>query len=152
MSHPPVVESLTADHRLAYTYKRSVGPVLGRFFTALRDRRILGVRRRDGTVMVPPKEYDPDTGEALEELVPVGSAGVVVSWAWVPEPRPQQPLEHPFAFALVRLDGADTPLLHAVDAGEPARMATGMRVRARWAGKTVGHIRDIACFEPEDAP
>jgi hypothetical protein len=30
-------------------------------------------------------------------------------------------------------------------------MATGMRVRARWAEETVGHIRDIACFEPEDA-
>jgi uncharacterized OB-fold protein len=27
-------------------------------------------------------------------------------------------------------------------------MATGMRVRARWAGSPVGHIRDIACFEP----
>jgi hypothetical protein len=27
-------------------------------------------------------------------------------------------------------------------------MATGMRVRARWAAEPVGHIRDIVCFEP----
>jgi uncharacterized OB-fold protein len=97
---------------------------------------------------VPPKEYDPDSGRAVSELVPVSDAGVVVSWAWVSRPREKQPLAHPFAFALIRLDGADTPLLHAVDAGDEARMRTGMRVRARWAPERVGHVRDIACFEP----
>jgi uncharacterized OB-fold protein len=29
-------------------------------------------------------------------------------------------------------------------------MRTGMRVRVRWAEETVGHIRDITCFEPAD--
>ena len=142
-------ETLTAPHKLQYTYKRSLGPVLSGFFTALRDRRIVGVRRKDGTTLVPPKEYDPDTGDALDELVPVGEAGVVKSWAWVNEPRAKQPLDQPFAYALIQLDGADTALLHAVDAGEPERMETGMRVRARWADETVGAITDIACFEPE---
>ena len=51
-------------------------------------------------------------------------------------------------WALIRLDGADTAMLHAVDAGSAAAMATGMRVRARWAASPAGHIRDIACFEP----
>jgi uncharacterized OB-fold protein len=142
-------ETLTAPHQLAYTYKRSLGPVLSRFFTALRDRQILGVRRKDGTTLVPPKEYDPDTGDALDELVPIAEVGAVKSWAWVAEPRKKQPLDHPFAYALIQLDGADTPLLHAVDAGEESRMSTGMRVRARWADETVGAITDIACFEPE---
>jgi len=145
---PGAAETLTAPHTLQYTYKRSVGPVLGAFFTALRDRRILGVRRRDGTVMCPPKEYDPDTGEALSELVPVQPEGAVVSWAWVAKPREKQPLERPFAFALIQLDGADTPLLHAVDGGSPERMKTGMRVRAVFAPETVGSITDIVCFEP----
>ena len=31
---------LTALHHLEYTYRRSVGPVLGRFFAGLRERRI----------------------------------------------------------------------------------------------------------------
>jgi uncharacterized OB-fold protein len=48
----------------------------------------------------------------------------------------------------VRIDGADTALLHAVDAGTPEAMATGMGVRIRWAGDRAGSIRDIACFEP----
>jgi len=76
MSEP----SLTAPHQLAYTYKRSLGPVFSKFFTALRDRRILGMKRKDGTVLVPPKEYDPDTGETLDELVEVSDTGVVRSW------------------------------------------------------------------------
>ena len=59
-----------------------------------------------------------------------------------------QPFDRPFAFALVLLDGADTPMLHAVDVSGPGRMRTGMRVQVRWADNTVGHIRDIACFEP----
>ena len=39
-------------------------------------------------------------------------------------------------------------MLHAVDAGSPAAMATGRRVRARWAASPAGHISDIACFDP----
>jgi len=142
--------SLTAPHKLDYTYKRSTGPVLGRFFGGLRDGRILGVRRADGRVLVPPKEYDPDTGEALSELVEVAPTGTVVSWAWVARPREKQPLGRPFAYALVRLDGAETPMLHAVDAGEPSRMRTGLRVRARFAAERGAGVRDLEAFEPAD--
>lgn len=145
----PAEPALTAPHKLSYTYKRSLGPVLGAFFTALRDRQILGVRRKDGGVLVPPKEYDPDTAEALTELVPVRDLGVVKSWAWVHAPRKQQPLAHPFAYALIQLDGAATPLLHVVDAGSESAMKTGMRVRARWRAETVGAITDISAFVPE---
>jgi uncharacterized OB-fold protein len=143
------IASLTAAHRLQYTYKRSTGPVLGRFFGGLKEGRILGIRRKDGTVMVPPKEYDPDTGEALSELVDVGTAGTVVSWAWVAQPREKQPVGKPFAYALIQLDGADTPMLHAVDAGgDERKMKTGMRVKARFAAQREGTIRDIEAFEP----
>jgi uncharacterized OB-fold protein len=141
--------SLTAPHVLEYPYTRSVGPVLGRFFAGLRDRRIVGVRARDGRVLVPPQEFDPDTGESLGDFVEVGTAGVVTSWTWVAEARPKHPLQRPFAWALIRLDGADTALLHAVDAGDEAAMRTGMRVRIRWRDETTGDIHDIACFEPE---
>jgi uncharacterized OB-fold protein len=51
----------------------------------------------------------------------------------------------------VKLDGADTAMLHAVDAGTRDRMKVGMRVRARWRTERVGAISDIACFEPEAA-
>ncbi len=137
------VPALTAPHSLEYTYKRSLGPVLSRFFTALRDRSFVGVRRSDGSVMVPPKEYDPDTSASLDEIVEVSDEGVVTSWSWVSTPRPQQPLDHPFAYALVQLDGTGTPFLHVVDAGDESAMKTGMRVKARWAEQTQGVITDF---------
>jgi uncharacterized OB-fold protein len=135
--------ALTAPHTLSYTYKRSLGSVLSAFFTGLRDRRLLGVRRADGSVLFPAKEYDPDTSESLRDLVEVGPAGVVTSWVWVAKPRRQQPLAHPFAYALVKLDGAATPFLHVVDAGSEAKMATGLRVTPRWADETKGAITDF---------
>jgi uncharacterized OB-fold protein len=141
---------LSAKYVLEYTYTRSVGPVIGRFLTALREGRIEGARTSGGRVLVPPTEYDPDTGEAVGELVEVGQAGVVQTWAWVTEPRSQNPLTRPFAWALVKLDGADTALLHAVDAGSRESMVTGMRVRVKWAERRSGRIQDIACFVPED--
>ena len=52
---------LSAPHVVACDYRRSVGPVLGRFFIALRDRRLVGSATADGRVLVPPMEYDPES-------------------------------------------------------------------------------------------
>ncbi len=140
---------LSASHIVEYPYRRSTGPVMGRFFAALRDRRFEGVKTARGRVLVPPTEYDPQTGEAADEMVPVGPGGVVTTWAWVSHPRAKHPLNHPFAWALIQLDGADTAMLHAVDTGVESAMQTGMRVTPRWRAQTVGSINDVACFEPE---
>jgi uncharacterized protein len=143
---------LRAPHVLEYTYTRSVGPVIGAFLTALRAGRIMGATTADGRVVVPPTEYDPVTSADVGDLVEVGQSGVVTTWAWASVPLPDQPLDRPFAWALVRLDGADTAMLHVVDAGSPDAMATGMRVTARWcpAAERVGHMRDIEAFVPAD--
>jgi uncharacterized OB-fold protein len=143
--------TLKAPLHVEFDYTRSLGPVLSSFMTGLRERTVLGGRSADGRVLVPPSEYDPDTHEPLTNLVPVSSTGTVQTWSWVSEPVPGQPLDRPFAFALVLLDGADTPMLHAVDVADAAQMRTGMRVSVRWAAETVGDIRDIACFEPAAA-
>ena len=141
--------ALTAPHSLDYSYKRSLGKVLSKFYTGLRDKQLYGIRRGDGSVMMPPKEYDPDTGASLSELVELPDTGVVTSWAWVSEPREQQPLDHPFAYALITLDGAATAMLHVVDAGAESSMKTGMRVKARWNDETEGCMTDLV-FVPAE--
>jgi uncharacterized OB-fold protein len=145
---------LSAPLRLSFDYTRSVGPTLGQFFTALRDRHIVGVRGSDGRVYVPPAEYDPVTYERLTEIVPVASVGTVLSWTWQPEPLEGQPLDRPFAWALIKLDGADVPLLHAIDVGAagPDSISTGARVHVHWADEPAGSITDIAYFSPGDEP
>ncbi|MFC4910346.1 Zn-ribbon domain-containing OB-fold protein [Actinomadura gamaensis] len=138
-------------------YTRSVGPVIGRFLSELRDGRLKGVKTKTGRVLFPPVEYDPDTGDDVTgEFVDVGPVGTVTCWSWVPNPRKTHPLDRPFAWALIRPDGADTAMLHALDMGvfeqgakPPRQLKTGMRVRPRWRAERAGGIGDIECFQPE---
>ncbi|MFE4722581.1 Zn-ribbon domain-containing OB-fold protein, partial [Streptomyces sp. NPDC056728] len=139
---------LKAPLVVEFPFTRSLGPVQSAFLTGLRERTVLGVKTTDGKVMVPPVEYDPVTADELRDLVEVEPTGTVTTWAWNPEPRRGQPLDTPFAWVLVKLDGADTGLLHALDAPGPDAVTTGMRVRVRWATERTGAITDIACFEP----
>ena len=141
-------EALRAPLTIEFPVSRTVGPAISAFLTGLREGVVVGIRTADGRVMVPPVEYDPVTSAALSELVEVGDAGEVRTWTWVNEPREEHPLDGPFAWALIALDGADTTMLHAVDAGASEAMSTGMRVKARWRDEREGHIRDIECFEP----
>ena len=143
-----MTEVLSAPHVMEFDYTRSTGPVVGAFLTGLRDRKVLAYPASDGRVICPPPEYDAVTVAAVDaaSLVEVGQEGVVTSWAWNPVPRAGNPFDRPFAWALVQLDGADTSILHALDAPADA-ISTGMRVRIRWADETVGFISDIACFE-----
>ena len=145
MSQPEV---LSQAFELGFTYTRSTGPVVGRFLTALRDRRIIGNRASDGRVIVPPMEYDPDTAEALDEFVEVGQAGEIVSWCWVKQPREAHPLDEPFAWAMIRLDGADVPMVHCIRAASEDAVKTGGRVKVVWVDEPRGFIDDIKYFEP----
>ena len=146
-------EALRGEHFLQYPYRRATGPILGRFFTEIRDNgKILGVKTSSGEVICPPVDADPDSMNDLtvDDMVEVGPAGSVTSWTWLHEPRSGNPLQQPFAWALIKLDGADSALLHAVDAGSESAMQTGMRVRPKFADVRTGGIRDITCFVPED--
>jgi uncharacterized OB-fold protein len=130
---------LLEPHVLDYPggYTRSVGPVIGRFLTGLRNGRIEAVRLADGRVLVPPTEYDPTTSAEVaadgSHWIEVGPRGTVQTFTWVAQPRAgKHALTKPFAFALIRPDGADTALLHVVDCGAADAMRVGMRVAPRW--------------------
>jgi uncharacterized OB-fold protein len=57
-------------------------------------------------------------------------------------------MQEPFAWILVRFDGADTSLLHVLPAAGPHEVVTGMRVRPEFApeAERVGHVKDIRHF------
>lgn len=141
-SHGAVAETFT----LEFSYRRSVGPVIGAYLTGLRDGVILGSPTAAGRVLVPPLEYDPDTGEPTGPLVEVAETGTIVESAWVRRPMAQHPFDHPFAWALIRLDDADSEMVHAVT-GDEGQIRRGARVRARWRDDREGHPLDIECFE-----
>ena len=135
---------MTSQFTLEFPYRRSLGPVIGAFFTGLRDGKVLGSRTKDGRVLCPPLEYDPDSGAAVEpDLVELSDSGTVEHSTFIERPMRKHPLQTPFSWALVKLDGADTAMLHAVD-GHASR---GDRVKIRWRAERTGNITDIECFE-----
>ena len=117
--------------------------------TGLRGKRLCGRKRSDGSVLVPALEYDPVSSEPVTEMVEVSQSGIVETWTWIDPPRPQSPWDAPHALALIRLDGADTSMLHAVLVDSPSEIRTGMRVTARWKEERVGHIADLEGFIQE---
>ena len=141
-------ERLSAPLVLEYPFTRTTGPVIGAFLTGLREKIVLGIRRQDGSVLVPPTEYDPVTSETLTEMVEVGQTGEITTWTWVQQPRAQSPWNTPHALAMIQLEGADTPLLHAVLVDSPDSLEVGMHVRLKWREEREGHIKDIEGFIP----
>ncbi|MCD9623820.1 Zn-ribbon domain-containing OB-fold protein [Rhabdothermincola salaria] len=134
--------------RLQFPFQRTLGPTVGAFASALADQTLIGVKVGD-RVITPPLEYDPENGAAAgTDFVKVGPKGTVTGWTWVPEPTHLHPLQKPFAFAFVTLDGADTPMFHAVDVDSADAMSIGMRVEPRWRSERQGRIDDLEAFVP----
>jgi uncharacterized OB-fold protein len=137
-------------HTIEYPYTRSTGPFIGPFLTGLRDGKLLA-NRVAGRTYCPPIEYDPETGaDAAAEFVEVGPGATVLASTWVADPSAKHPFSHPFAFALLQIDGADVPMVHAVDAGSPDALAPGARVSAQYRDDRRGAITDVY-FVPEAA-
>jgi uncharacterized OB-fold protein len=132
---------------VSFRYTPGVGNLA--FFEALRDRGVfLGSRCDDcGVTYLPARIFCERCLAELEASVECGPEGELVSWTLVRVDVDDQPLDRPVTYGLVRLDGADTVLLHRVlDVdGEPA---IGMRMRPVLASEREGSILDIEGFAP----
>ena len=140
---------LRAPFELAYNYKRSSGPVMSKFFEALGQQKILGTKSNAGKVFSPAAEFDPETNEPLKEMVEVGPGGAVESFSWIENPQHHHLIKEPFAFALIKLDGADTSMLHMVTQCNETDLSIGSRVKANWSEIQEQRITDIKFFTLE---
>ena len=132
-----------------FPYKPSTGETIGRFLAGLKEqKRIWGQRVAGLGVVVPPLGYSELDGSPAGEWVEVRPTGVVTAVAVVHEAvEGLHPFPAPFAFILVKLDGADTAMAHVVR-DDVDRVRVGARVEAVWAADEArtGSIKDIAQF------
>lgn len=134
---------------MEFPYKHSTGTTIGRFLAGLKEQKAIWGQRVAGQgVVVPPLGYSEIDASEAGEWVEVKNTGVVTAVAVVHQPLERlHPFSTPFAYVLVKLDGADTALAHVVKDGLD-RLRVGSRVQAEWAAddQRIGSIRDIATF------
>ncbi len=80
--------------------------------------------------------------------VEVSSEGVLESFTIVERQLASLPRKAPVLFGLIRLDGADTSILHYIEDADHTDIKIGMRVAAKFNDERSGSIHDIACFRP----
>jgi len=144
------VEPLTLKGQIAVPYTWWVGEVGSRFLIGLRDEaKIIGNRcRHCETVYVPPRKNCGSCFADIDEFVDLGNEGSVSAYTIVRFKYPLQPVEPPFAYALIHLDGADVGLVHIIK-DDLDKLHNGVRVRACFkdSGERTGHILDIDSFQ-----
>lgn len=139
-------DPVRVEGRIKIPYKWHVGRVASRFFIALRDRAVVQATRCESCAktLVPPRQHCPFCAGVTSDLRDIASRGTVESYTVVHQADPAlAPRPVPYALGLIRLDGADTSLLHLLDGSE---WTVGDRVEAVFASERVGSIRDIAGF------
>ncbi|MEN6473983.1 MAG: Zn-ribbon domain-containing OB-fold protein [Syntrophaceae bacterium] len=144
-------ECFVQEGKMSLPNQYFAGRVGSKFIIALRDeKKILGVRCPEcGLVYCPPREYcDKDLTKLDENWVDLSSEGVITNFTVVNYNDKHLPRKAPFVLALIKVDGADTPLGHIVEGIDPALVQIGMRVKAVFADQTTNTIRDIDHFEP----
>lgn len=123
------------------------------FFTALRDRGVLLGSRCDACsyTYVPARLFCERCFAELAADTEVGPGGELVSFTIGFVGLEGEPLEEPETIGLVRLDGADSVLVHRVlDADEPLEIGERVETVLRPDGERSGTILDIAGFRSVD--
>lgn len=131
---------------VSFRYTPGVGTTA--FLEGLRDRGVLlGSRCAHCAVTyVPCRAFCERCFAELTPDVECGPGGTLASWTIGRVSIDEEPLAQPVMLGLVRLDGADTLLLHRLVAID--RPAIDMGVRAVVADTRTGSILDLLGFGP----
>jgi uncharacterized OB-fold protein len=142
-------ERLVYRGRIKVPYKHVAGAYVEKFITEIdKNQRIMGTKcPKCGKVYVPPRMICVECFEKMEEWVEVDNKGTVKGFTVVSHSTPVMPLEPPFAYALITLDGSNTEMVHIIKETDPKKLKEGMRVEAVFKEKPRKRITDIEYFK-----
>jgi len=141
----------TIQGKLALPYTYFAGRVGSAFITTIRDKnKIMGVKCNTcGKVFVPPRQTCERCMEDIRNnWVELSNTGEAVNFTVVRYDDKHLPRKAPFILAMIKLDGADTPMAHIVEGIDPDKMTEGLKVKAVFAKQTTNTILDIDHFIP----
>ena len=143
-------ERMVLAGKVDLPFSYSAGSTASRFFVELRDhRRIMGKKcPRCRRVIVPPQLLCNACFVETDQWVEVGTEGTLVTFTVVYRGGSHHPKDPPLTYGIIKLDGADTSLVHFLEETNVDQIKPGMRVKAVFAKERIGHILDIECFRP----
>jgi len=143
-------DPLVIQGRVALPYKYYVGPIATKFFTELKDNKnILGMScTQCGITYVPPRETCGRCFSKLGKWTKVGSKGTLLTYTVTYYPLNVHPYKEPIIYGIIRVNGADTGLVHILDEVNPSEVKIGMGLEAVFREERTGNILDIKYFRP----
>ncbi len=143
-------EDIIVESKLDIPYRYYAGPIATRFYDALeKEKKILGMRCPScKTVYMPPRATCGPCFKEMDDWVELKDEGEVTNYTIVHYEESIQPVKAPLAYALIKLDGADTPFIHILGEVDLSKIKIGMRVKAVFAEESPGNILDIKHFKP----
>ena len=143
-------EEMVRRGRIKVPYTWWVGETGSHFFVSLRDhKKILGTHCAGcGMTFIPPRKTCGRCFNAQMEWRELGRQGTLLTYTTPRYREDMHPLPAPFAFGIVKLDGADTGLTHLIADLQENQLKSGMRVEAVFREKREGNILDIRYFRP----
>ncbi|MCB2149184.1 MAG: Zn-ribbon domain-containing OB-fold protein [Deltaproteobacteria bacterium] len=144
------IEPMVHHSQINVPYTWWAGDTAGRFLKTLRDEQtIMGTRcNHCARVTVPPRKTCPTCFTENQTWTAVSDQGTVVAFSVARRQLAALVKKVPVIFALIRLDGADTALLHTISQVDPAEVTIGMRVRACFSKDAGATIMAISHFVP----
>lgn len=146
-AHPDAVRLWPGSIPVSHRY--TAGLAGERFFRALAEEGVFVASRcaRCSVVSCPPAAFCERCLDAVYEELEVGPSGTLESFTVVRIGLDGEPLAAPVVVGLIRLDGADTCLVHRV-AGDPAALTVGIALEAvlRDPGVRTGSLDDVEHF------
>ncbi len=141
------------EGQVAIPNNYSAGIVGSRFLVELRDNcRIMGIRcPKCDRCYVPPKSTCMECFGQLTEFVEVGKSGTLLTFTVDHHTTPVQTASPPNVYGIIKLDGADTGLLHLIGEVDGKAVKSGMRLEAVFNEERRGSILDIKYFRPAEA-
>ena len=147
--------------RMPVSHRYTTGLAGERFFRALKERGVFLATRCDGcgVTYCPARAFcERCLGSILDCEVEAGPAGTLESFTVCHAGLDGERIDPPVTVGLVRLDGADTLLVHRLGDGAGETLGAtgrdgltiGMRVEAVFeepAGRRA-HLDDVRCFRP----
>lgn len=147
----PAQECIVQDGCINVPYTWTVGANGSYFFTELRDKkRIWGTRCSVCEIVyVPPRKGCPRCFCEPLEWIEVGPQGTLQTFTVVRYADPAiHPVKAPLAYGVIKLDRAETGLVHIIGDAQLDEIISGMRVEAVFNDERRGSILDIKHFRP----